>query len=614
MSVRRDAAYGVPVSREARARMVSEFCGWAARSHPDVKIEPDAVETLLEFKETYLDSADPAVWRRGEMSALLAEIVPRKVFADRQWSLAMADTVPVFVEFLGSEKHVSGAQWLRNEASAALPVFLAAADDPGAWGFGKRVLAGMGAEGISDSGAIEDVISRFNELPFEERDRILGPLPDPQVPTEPPAPLPAVRLASIPELVEAARASSFMADLVAVARWLGERREVTATGALRVKDGRRAAVDLGLITARELARRELIYPIRSSAEIVGLDELWRWAVESDFVELSATRAYPGQALVEWDAGDESALDAWVGVFDAVVAGLADGALARLPYVPRVHAEILPVLFAAYVEGEVSRELVVEGLVEELGDHPLFQLASIDAATKLGEALDGGLDRLARLGALIQDGDAVRLTPLGVWRLNALYASFGWEAPSVGDLRNADVLTRLDGIAQLTMDDADAEMTAWLEETEPGALAGDLVEAMGKVECTTRGLVFELLDRIGDPAASAVDRLFDTELWRYAATWYLARDQAGPRPMDARDAAWMFVEQLSGLVDTVADDDDALRAALPEDGDIMSPDTFDLMRRSGHPRAGDVLDMVSRTATDKKTAKAARKAAFQARSR
>jgi hypothetical protein len=84
-------------------------------------------------------------------------------------------------------------------------------------------------------------------------------------------------------------------------------------------------------------------------------------------------------------------------------------------------------------------------------------------------------------------------------------------------------------------------------------------------------------------------------------------------MDARDAAWMFVEQLSGVVDTVADDD-ALRAALPEDGDIMSPDTFDLMRGSGHPRAGDVLEMLSRTATDKTTAKAARKAAFQARSR
>jgi hypothetical protein len=117
----------------------------------------------------------------------------------------------------------------------------------------------------------------------------------------------------------------------------------------------------------------------------------------------------------------------------------------------------------------------------------------------------------RLGALIHDGDAIRLTPLGVWRLNALYTSFGWDAPSMGDLRDADALTRLAGIAQLTMGDADAEMTAWLEDAEPGALADELVGAMGDADAALRGLAFELLGRIGDPARSAVDRLFDTEL-------------------------------------------------------------------------------------------------------
>jgi hypothetical protein len=614
------------VSGREHRQVAAEFVAWSRTNHPGVEIEPDVVETVLEFKANHFGSADPAAWRAGEMTEILCDIVPREVVADQDWNDALIRTVPLFVEFLADQKRPYAVRRLRAEVDFALPAFAAAVNDPENWSMGKRLLAAMGVEGIPGQGeldvltaqfnALPDVLTaQFNALPFEERDRILGPVPLAGPPARPPVPLPAVRLAPVAALVDVARAAPLLTDVLSLVRWLGDRREVTATGALRVKDGRQAALDLGLIAPTELARRELMWPLRSSAELRNLDELWNLAAASGFVRLTATRAYPGPAVDDWlSGGGEEALTAWGDLFDAALAALTEGDLAVMTYQADVHADLPSVLFAAYADGEASRELVVERHAEMIAGHQPFALRDFDPRTEVSEALDDGLSRLERLGAVTIDGDTVRLTPLGVWKLNTLYTSFGWDAPSVGDLTGAHTVTRLAGLALLSEGDAEAEIAAWLDEADHATLAGELTDALGEVEPSSRPTVFDLLSRLGEPAAPSVGRLVGTPWWRYAAAWYEHWGHTCPRPLAGPDRAWLLAEHLAPAIDELGDDRESLRNLLGPDSAMETNRLYDDLVNSNHQRAADVLEALSRLAKDKETAKAARKAAFRARSR
>lgn len=599
------------VSENAHRQILAEFVAWAEGRHPEVQVEPDVVETILEFKASYFDSTDPASWRAGEMTEILVDIVPRKVIADQEWTDALIRTVPLFVEFLADQKRPYAIRRLRAEVKDALPLFAEAVSDPERWDVGKRLLTAMDAEGVPDQAALDELTARFNALPIEERDRILGAAPPP----EPPVPLPAVRLAPSDQLADAARSAPLVADVLALVRWLGDRREVTATGALRVKDGRQAAVELGLVDPDELAQREEFFGLRSSADLVDLDELWSYAAGSGFIRLTASRAYPGEAMDAWQSGDgDAALSAWGDLFDAVLAGLVEGDQATMTYQAAVHAELPPMLFTAYVDGEVSRERVVETHAEKIAGHRIFTLPDFDPSTEVAKALDDGLSRLERLGAVTSDGDAIRLTSLGVWKLNSLYTSLGWDAPSVGDLSGADTISRLAGLSRLSEDDAEAEITAWLDAADHARLAGELADALDEVEPGLRPTVFDLFSRLGQPAAPAVGRLVDTPWWRYAAAWYEHQGQHGPRPLAGPDRAWLLAEHLAATLDELDGDDEPLRDVLPLAPAMDAARLCADLEHSGHPRAADVLDAVARLTTDKTAAKAARKAAFKARSR
>lgn len=599
------------VSDSTRRQVVSEFAAWAEDSDLSEHVEPDVVETILEAKANYFDSTDPASWRAGELTEILADIIPRKVIADQEWNDALVRTVPLFVEFLADRKRPYAIRRLRAEAEDALALFAEAVNDPEQWDMGKRLLSAMGAEGIPDQAALDELTARFNALPIEERDRILGTAAS----AEPPVPLPAVRLAPVGELAGAARSAPLVADVLALVRWLGDRREITTTGTLRVKDGKQAAVELGVVDPEELARREAFGGLRSSVELAGLDELWVYAVGSGFVRLTASRAYPGEAMDDWRSGDDEAVvSAWGDLFDAVLAGLVEGDQAITSYQADVHADLPAMLFTAYVDGTISRERVVESHAESAAGHPAFGLPDLDPRTEVTKALDDGLSRLERLGAVSTDGDAIGLTPLAVWRLNALYASFGWDAPSVGDLTGADTITRLTSLSRLADDDAAAEIALWLDGADHATLAGELAAAIGVVEPWLRPAVFDLLTRIGASAAPAVAGLAGTPWWRYAAAWQEQQGHSTPEPLSGPDRAWLLADQLAPTVEELGEDVEPLRGVLPMSDDVDATRLYDDLMHSGHPGAADVLDALSRLATDKRTAKAARKAAFKARNR
>jgi hypothetical protein len=79
-----------------------------------------------------------------------------------------------------------------------------------------------------------------------------------------------------------------------------------------------------------------------------------------------------------------------------------------------------------------------------------------------------------------------------------------------------------------------------------------------------------------------------------------RGRAGRRPLADADRLWLIVDSASALPDL--------------GGQVQLEAVVEGLWRCDHPQTVDVLEAVGRSASDKKPAKAARKAAFKARSR
>jgi hypothetical protein len=63
-------------------------------------IEPDVVQTLVEFKDSYFADPDPAHWTVNVLEELMIEVLPRKVTAPDEWFAAVAPTTRAYLQFL----------------------------------------------------------------------------------------------------------------------------------------------------------------------------------------------------------------------------------------------------------------------------------------------------------------------------------------------------------------------------------------------------------------------------------------------------------------------------------------------------------------------------------
>ena len=224
-----------------------------------------------------------------------------------------------------------------------------------------------------------------------------------------------------------------------------------------------------------------------------------------------------------------------------------------------------------------------------------------------------LDRLARCGMIQITGDAAELTPVAVWALREHYLSLGLDAPQAPDLAEADALGLIEGLLEgVPTELAEEDISRWLTGRTPGEAAAELMAAASGAPAVARGIAITIVDRLGAEAEPQVrDHLEDQELRPHAIHWLAARGLPAP-PLTQAELLWVSVDMLALAMPAAEEDPEVFAENMAASGPTAH--MIEEMWRVDHPDVVDVLELLGRAIPDHTVAKAARKAAFKARSR
>jgi hypothetical protein len=394
---------------------------------------------------------------------------------------------------------------------------------------------------------------------------------------------PAVRLAPREELAAAARVAPLLRAARDLARWADTRPGACTSAA----DAASAAADLDL-TREEL---ETAWQVASGARLFG-------------------QAASGRAADILSAGDT----------DAVLA-LWDDALG----VTLRTTELEGLVTALYtVGGPVRIDALFEAYETARGQAPpgdsvpreLAGEARPDRADVVG--LSAALETLADLGVVELGSEeeagvlTVTLSRLGIWGVHRRLRARGWQLPVVGQLAKDRAAVLLAALADYDAEDGEAEIAAWLAQRGPQDAAAELMEAARLGSPGLRGAAFAVLDRVGDEAIPAVREAMASQVLRpHAVVWL--RDHGEQAELGRGDQEWLLVDLGAGLLEE-ADPEDVVAELLP---DLPSGGQAKLVAglwQVAHPGLVGLLTALGRHHHDPEVAKAARKAAFKARSR
>jgi hypothetical protein len=424
-----------------------------------------------------------------------------------------------------------------------------------------------------------------------------------------------VRLAPREELAAAARVAPLLRAARDVARWIGPGRSLTKAGRLRRSDALAAATHLELIPAE-------------------FDAAWRVAVATGMLRLHPGQPGPGQPGPgqhggnRADAGDR---------LDVLASGTADDVLAvwDAALTAMLEAEDLdgmatalytvggPVrmdaLFDAYLAAADTRRRGVSGAEPgPEGELPTDRGLLQDESAALSVALEMLADLgVVELGAddpgVDEDGGAltVTLSPLGVWGVHRRLRAQGWHVPVVGGGARGDATALLATLANCDVEDGEAEIASWLGGRTPRQAAAELISAASQGSPGLRGAGFAVLDRIGADAVVAVrEALTDPVLRAHAAVWL--HEHGEDAELDREDRAWLLVDLGAGLLEE-ADPQDVVAELLPDVPPDAQAELVAGLWRVRHPGVTDLLTALSDHHPDPGVSRAARKAAFKARS-
>ncbi|HEX3387723.1 MAG TPA: hypothetical protein VHT94_01670 [Streptosporangiaceae bacterium] len=424
-----------------------------------------------------------------------------------------------------------------------------------------------------------------------------------------------MRLAPREELAAAARVAPLLRAARDVARWIGPGRTLTKAGRLRRSDAVAAATHLELIPAE-------------------FDAAWRVAVAAGMLVLGTGQHGPDQH------GPDQQGDARVHAgdrLDVLASGTADDVLAvwDAALTAMLEAEDLdgmatalytvggPVrmdsLFDAYLAAADTRRRGARGAEPgPEGELPPDRGVLQDESAALSVALEMLADLgVVELGAdepgVDEDGGAltVTLSPLGVWGVHRRLRAQGWHVPVVGGGSRGDATALLATLANCDVEDGEAEIASWLGGRTPRHAAVELISAASQGSPGLRGAGFAVLDRIGEDAVAAVrEALADPVLRAHAAVWL--HEHGEDAELDREDRAWLLVDLGAGLLEE-ADPQDVVAELLPDVPPDAQAELVAGLWRVRHPGVTDLLTALSDHHPDPGVSRAARKAAFKARS-
>ncbi len=396
--------------------------------------------------------------------------------------------------------------------------------------------------------------------------------------------LPPVRLAPREELAAAARVAPLLRAARDLARWVRGRQGFRAGGALHPAAAAAAAADL------ELAAGEVA-------------AAWRVAAATGMIAQPDTAARPaGRADVLASGDSDEVLAAWHGALEVMLRAEDLDGLATALYT---------VGGPVRMEGLFDAYAAAAGTARKPGDPE--PAAGHDEAA----ALSWALEALADLGVVELGTDesagglTVALSPLGVWGVHRRLRAQGWHVPVLGGGGRDGAPGLLATLASCDAEDGEAEIAAWLAARPASAAASELIQAAGRGSPGLRGAAFAVLDRIGADAVPAVrSALADPVLRAHAAVWL--HEHGEQADLAREDRTWLLVDLGAGLLEE-ADPRDVVAELLPDLPPDAQAEIVAGLWQVDHPAVTDLLTALSDHHPDPTVARAARKAAFKARS-
>ncbi len=409
---------------------------------------------------------------------------------------------------------------------------------------------------------------------------------------------------SVPELAHLARGE--LADAVRLARWAGSGPGTASPSGIPPEPALgEAAGALGLTPGQ----------VRTA---------WDRARLAGLIEIHQGTARPGWRLRAWDNDDTAVLRGWVGLFDA-------WSLAH-PFLPGAGADQGPdaALVAEVIEAapqllsflHLSQEPVPIDTLLDLLRQRVAELRTERHeppadGDPLPALLEWTLEAATLVGALRPRDplrpDEVTLTALGSWAVWVKLEQICVAAQGPAGNMEQSAETMLRACARLSPGPARAEYRAWLAARPVGPAVAELLDTARGDDALLRGLAFEALRVVGDPAESAVRAVVHEPTLRpYAVLWLAELDGDDPDTATAlltrEEATWLWVDTAAAVVDH--GEEHLLVSHLETSVQGSVPALLEEVRDVGHPRTVQVLVALAAAHPDPVLAKAMRKAAFQ----
>jgi hypothetical protein len=634
-----------------KAQLIGEFRPWAELHYgaDDGSLVADA-DTFLSWRFNY-SNGDLTRFTTDDAEDFLFDWVPRKFAVGPDEAPVLCRAVQAMVEFLAVTGRLAGgvasaARVMMHVDDLVDDVADALADDTN-FGIGKSLgaVALFDADGnlLPDLGALlgggdldtqqlqaalEQRMAAFNALPFEERRAYT----DAAFAAREPEPVELAFTYVPPPIDEVERAAAesrllrFVDGFVEFVATNGVK--LTDAGNISLGDARKlvAVLDTGDVLDRGDAGRPV--RTRSSTELRWLTLIDDVATYSGGVQRLRTKLVANEAWADTPLLERAR---------AVVRGLLDAGplqsrVAHWDDVNLAHRELLDDGIAHWVS-----QLLPEGSRLDYAD--VEELATEVTATRFPTAradwlLDSVPSRLSELFEVLEMAGVVTwhdrvdehepsgiwpaivsgtlsLTPLGRFAMVEPVRDAGYVFPSIDDLATADGLTLVNAVGTRSVDE-DGALAMWRADSSTADRARLLAAAAVAAEIPEqRLLAFHLLGRL-DPlneVGPVVRELLDTNCCGHAATFLLDHDLA------TYDEVGMFVDlgpvvdMLYTLIHDPADLDEVFRQTHAAAIDDLIED----MWRHDQPETIEVLEALGRHLSDKKLAKAARKAVIKHRS-
>ena len=389
------------------------------------------------------------------------------------------------------------------------------------------------------------------------------------------------------EIADAALSCTALTRARNLAEWVGQGKSLTASGVLRPAEAVQACQDLGI---------ELPGPrLRSALDVEDLMQDWVTAAAAGFLEVSGRSVRAAEDLP--DAGSSTPLDpdailhAWVQAATVVLDLGAEPCAGCLTVLNELYSADGPLTMnqlasaVRALEPEEPEGRPCPGCGEVHGPGDLLGFGDFlsdededeDAARHTADTVTG----LLWFGAADVADEVVRLTPLGTVLAAAVFQS---REPAP----DADAATVMSAISELPPPVAWTVAQPWLGARSIADAARELLTFAESADGNQRVASLAFAGELGSDA---------TDAWRewakrpgigaYARQWL--RSQGEDVPEDPADEAWLAVDGLSVMLDSLADTVPPflIQAMLAQEFGEEVTEVAEQMLHSGHPRAQDI---------------------------